>query len=78
MRNAFRDAVYEWAKRDERVVLLSADIGNRMFDAYKTDFPDRFYNVGVAEQNMIGLASGLAMSGLRPVCYTIANFTTYR
>ncbi|MEM8496157.1 MAG: transketolase C-terminal domain-containing protein [Planctomycetota bacterium] len=78
MRNAFRDAVYEWAKRDERVVLLSADIGNRMFDAYKADFPDRFYNVGVAEQNMIGLASGLAMSGLRPVCYTIANFTTYR
>ncbi|MEM1445077.1 MAG: transketolase C-terminal domain-containing protein, partial [Planctomycetota bacterium] len=58
--------------------LLSADIGNRMFDAYKADFPDRFYNVGVAEQNMIGLASGLAMSGLRPVCYTIANFTTYR
>ncbi|MEM7576713.1 MAG: transketolase C-terminal domain-containing protein [Planctomycetota bacterium] len=78
MRNAFRDAVYEWAKRDERVVLLSADIGNRMFDAFKADIPNRFYNVGIAEQNMIGLASGLAMSGLRPVCYTIANFTTYR
>ncbi|MEM8782858.1 MAG: transketolase C-terminal domain-containing protein [Planctomycetota bacterium] len=78
MRNAFRDAVYAWAKRDDRVVLLSADIGNRMFDAFKADFPDRFYNVGVAEQNMIGLAAGLAMAGLRPVCYTIANFTTYR
>ncbi len=78
MRNAFRDAVHELAKRDERVVLLSADIGNRMFDAFKEEFPDRFYNVGIAEQNMIGLASGLAMAGLRPYCYTIANFTTYR
>lgn len=78
MRNAFRDAVYELARRDDRVVLLSADIGNRMFDAFKADFPDRFYNVGIAEQNMIGLAAGLAMSGLRPYCYTIANFTTYR
>ncbi len=78
MRNAFRDAVFEWAKRDERVVLLSADIGNRMFDDFKDRFPDRFYNVGVAEQNMIGLAAGLAMTGLRPVCYTIATFTTYR
>ncbi len=78
MRNAFRDAVYELAQRDERVVLLSADIGNRMFDQFKAEFPDRFYNVGVAEQNMIGTAAGLAMAGLRPYCYTIANFTTYR
>ncbi len=78
MRNAFRDAVYQLAQRDPRVVLLSADIGNRMFDQFKADFPDRFYNVGIAEQNMIGLAAGLAMAGLRPYCYTIANFTTYR
>jgi transketolase len=78
MRNAFRDEIYEIAKSDDRIVLLSADIGNRMFDQFKADFPDRFYNTGIAEQNMIGMAAGLAMAGLRPVCYTIANFLTYR
>ena len=78
MRNAFRDAVAQAAAADERVVLLSGDIGNRMFDGFKADFPDRFYNCGIAEQNMVGMAAGLAMSGLRPVCYTIANFLTYR
>jgi transketolase len=78
MRNAFRDQVHDAAKRDERVVLLSGDIGNRMFDTFKEHFPDRFYNTGIAEQNMVGMAAGLAMAGLRPVCYTIANFLTYR
>ncbi len=78
MRDAFRDRVYELALQDPRVVLLSGDIGNRMFDKFKAQMPDRFYNVGVAEQNMIGMAAGLAMAGMRPVCYTIANFITYR
>lgn len=78
MRNAFRDELFELAKTDDRIVLLSGDIGNRMFDAFKDAYPDRFYNVGIAEQNMVGLAAGLAMAGLRPVCYTIANFLTYR
>ena len=78
MRNAFRDTVTELAEADDRVVLLSGDIGNRMFDDFKQRFPDRFYNCGIAEQNMVGLAAGLAMGGLRPFCYTIANFLTYR
>jgi transketolase len=78
MRNAFAKQITELAKQDGRVVLLSGDIGNRLFDDFKKQCPGRFYNCGVAEANMMGVAAGLAMSGLRPVCYTITPFLTYR
>lgn len=78
MRNAFADEILALARQDPRVVLLSADIGNRLFDKLKAEFPDRFYNCGVAEANMIGVAAGMAQSGLRPFCYTITPFITYR
>ena len=78
MRNAFADELLSLARQDPRVVLLSADIGNRLFDKLKAEFPSRFHNCGVAEANMIGVAAGMAQSGLRPVCYTIAPFITYR
>ena len=78
MRNAFAQQIELLAERDDRVVLLSGDIGNRMFDRFKERFAGRFYNCGVAEANMIGMAAGLAMCGLRPVAYTIAPFITYR
>ncbi|MCX6838535.1 MAG: transketolase [Verrucomicrobia bacterium] len=78
MRNAFADEILSLSRHDPRVVLLSADIGNRLFDKLKAEFPDRFYNCGVAEANMIGVAAGLAQSGLRPFCYTITPFITYR
>lgn len=78
MRNAFADEVLKVATEDPRVVLLSGDIGNRLFDKYKAAFPSRFVNCGVAEANMTGVAAGLALSGLRPVTYTIAPFCTVR
>ena len=78
MRNAFADEITKLAQADKRIVLLSGDIGNRLFDRFKEACPHRFYNCGVAEANMIGMAAGLAMCGLRPVCYTIAPFLTYR
>ncbi len=78
MRDAFAKTIHEIAQHDARVVLLSGDIGNRMFDAFKSEFPDRFYNCGVAEANMVTLSAGLASCGLLPVCYTIAPFITYR
>lgn len=78
MRNAFAHEATRLASADSRVVLLAADIGNRLFDDFKEKHPDRFYNCGVAEANMIGVAAGLAMSGLRPICYTITPFITYR
>lgn len=78
MRNAFAKEVLEIARRDERVVLLMGDIGNRLFDPFKAEFPERFFNCGIAEANMISVAAGLANEGFRPVCYTIAPFVTYR
>ncbi|HLP07696.1 MAG TPA: transketolase C-terminal domain-containing protein [Opitutaceae bacterium] len=78
MRDAFAKIVTELGRQDERLVLLSGDIGNRMFDQFKEEHPDRFYNCGVAEANMVSMAAGLAMAGFRPWIYTIASFLTYR
>lgn len=78
MRNAFADEITKLAQEREDIVLLSGDIGNRLFDKFKEVAPGRFFNCGVAEANMVGVAAGMAASGLRPVCYTIASFLTYR
>ncbi|HEX9782338.1 MAG TPA: transketolase C-terminal domain-containing protein [Opitutaceae bacterium] len=78
MRDAFARTITELGRRDGRLVLLSGDIGNRMFDRFKEYRPRHFYNCGVAEANMVSVAAGLAMSGLRPWVYTIASFLTYR
>jgi transketolase len=78
MRNAFADEITQIAKNDPSVVLLSGDIGNRLFDAFKESNPERFVNCGVAEANMVTMGSGLAMSGMKPVAYTIASFLIYR
>jgi transketolase len=78
MRNAFASEITALAKEDPRVVLVSGDIGNRLFDDFKAAAPGRFVNAGAAEANMIGLAAGMAMTGLRPVVYTINSFLTTR
>lgn len=78
MRNAFADEITRLGAADPRVVLLSGDIGNRLFDKFKDHAAERFYNCGVAEANMMGVAAGMALSGLRPVVYTITPFTTTR
>ena len=78
MRNAFAKAVTELAEVDNEIILLSGDIGNRLFDNFKKNFPNRFYNCGVAEANMTGLASGLASTGFVPITYTITPFNTMR
>lgn len=78
MRNAFADEVDKLAREDERIVVLSGDIGNRMFNDFKAHQPDRFINCGVAEANMMSMAAGFALSGQRPVTYTITPFTTTR
>jgi len=78
MRNAFADELTKLGSEDGRVVLLSGDIGNKLFDKFKAKCPNRFYNCGVAEANMMGVAAGMAMSGLRPVVYTITPFVTTR
>lgn len=78
MRNAFAKEVTACAIEDSRIVLLSGDIGNHLFDTFKEACPKRFFNCGVAEANMTGIAAGLAMCGLRPVTYTITPFNTAR
>jgi transketolase len=78
MRNAFADELTKLGNEDPRVVMLSGDIGNRLFDKFKDKHPSRFFNCGVAEANMMGVAAGMAMNGLRPVAYTITPFVTTR
>lgn len=78
MRNTFADEITRIAQERADLVLLSGDIGNRLFDKFKKIAPDRFYNCGVAEANMVTVAAGMASCGLKPVCYTIATFLTYR
>ena len=78
MRNAFADELTKLARENNKIVLLSGDIGNKLFDNFKKVDDHRFYNCGVAEANMMGVAAGMALSGLRPVIYTIAPFTTTR
>jgi transketolase len=78
MRNAFADELTKLAAADPRLVLLSGDIGNKLFDGFKEVDAARFFNCGVAEANMMGVAAGMALCGLRPFIYTIAPFTTTR
>lgn len=78
VRDAFISTLEEVAGRDARVVLLTGDLGWSVLEPFAERFPDRFYNVGVAEQNMVGIATGLAESGLIPFVYSIATFASLR
>jgi len=78
MRNAFLDEMLAIAAEDESVMLLTGDLGFMVLEPFAERFPDRFFNVGVAEQNMVGLATGLAESGYRPFVYSIATFASLR
>ena len=78
MRNAFADEIAKLGLENKDIVLLSGDIGNKLFDKFKENSADRFYNCGVAEANMMGVAAGMALCGFRPVIYTIASFATTR
>ena len=78
MRNAFIRGLTKLAESDERIVFLTGDLGYKLFDDFATRYPGRFLNAGVAEQNMVGVAAGLASEGFRPFVYSIATFATLR
>lgn len=78
MRNAFAKQLLIEAEKNDKIIFLSGDIGNRLFDSFKLKYPDRFINCGVAEANMTGVASGLSKIGFLPITYTITPFNTYR
>lgn len=78
MRKIFTQTLVELAERDERILLLTGDLGFMALEPFAERFPDRFINVGVAEQNMVGLATGLAEAGFIPFVYSIVTFATLR
>ena len=78
MRKTCLNMVHELAKQDERVVFVGSDLGPGVLDEMKHTMPDRFYMEGVSEQNIVGLAAGLAMEGYIPFVNTIATFITRR
>jgi transketolase len=78
MRNAFVNTLCELAAKDERIWLLCGDLGYSVLERFSERFPDRYVNMGVAEQNMAGVAAGLALSGKVVFTYSIANFPVMR
>src|SRR5436305_9249592 len=78
MRNAFSQALVETALADPRLVLLTGDHGYALFDDFRRRCPAQYLNAGVAEQNMVGVAAGLAKGGLRPVVYGLSAFVPIR
>lgn len=78
MRQAFIEELVQLAGRNGRIFLLTADLGWSVLERFADAYPDRFLNVGVAEQNMMGIATGLARAGYLPYVYSIATFSTLR
>lgn len=78
MRNAFIDELIDAAEKNENIALVVGDLGYSVVEPFAKRFPKRFYNAGVAEQNMMGLAAGLASEGFHVFIYSIANFPTFR
>lgn len=78
MRKSLIKALLELAEQDERVVLLTADLGFMFLEPFMEKFPRRFFNVGIAEQNMVGIATGLAEAGFIPFIYSIVTFAVLR
>jgi transketolase len=79
VRNTFAETLYEAAQADPRIYVVAADISPAgPMAKFAADQPERFINVGVAEQVMIGMCGGLALKGMRPFAYTIATFSLYR
>ena len=78
MREAFSDTLLALAKADPNVLLLTGDHGYALFDAFRSECPRQYINAGIAEQNMVGMAAGLARSGFKPIIYGLAAFIPVR
>jgi transketolase len=78
VRNTFSDTLVRIADADPRVLLLTGDHGYALFDSFRAAHPDRYINAGIAEQNMVGMAAGLARMGFHPFVYGLAAFVPVR
>ncbi len=78
MRNSFIDVLLQKAKQDERIILLTGDLGYGVVDQFARELPRQFINFGINEQTMMSAAGGLASKGFKPFVYSIGNFPTFR
>ena len=78
MRKTVSRFIMEKARADDRIVVIIGDVGFGMFEDFKRRYPSRFFNVGICEQTMIGLAAGMALEGYKPYVYTITPFLIER
>ena len=78
MRRRFGNIISQLAEKDEKLYVIVGDIGYRVFDEFRDKFPNRFINMGICEQSIISVASGMALEGLKPWIYTITPFLIER
>jgi len=78
MRAAFVDGLIQAALKDDRIMLITGDLGYRYLERFREKFPDRFLNIGVAEGNLVSVAAGLSTTGFVPFIYSIATFASMR
>ena len=78
MRRRFGKIISQLAEKDEKIYVIVGDIGYRVFDEFRDKFPNRFINMGICEQSIISVASGMALEGLKPWIYTITPFLIER
>ena len=78
MRKCFADALHSQMAENRKIWVITADLGYKMWDRVREDYPDRFINVGAAEQVMVGIGIGLALEGKIPILYSITPFLLYR
>ena len=78
MRKEFASFLHDEMSYNEKIILLTGDLGYGLWDRIKIDYPDRFYNVMSSEQLMLGAAVGLAMENFIPIVYSITPFAIYR
>lgn len=78
MRSTFINCLIEQARQDDRIFLITPDVGYSVLERFAGEFPDRYLNVGIAEQNAVGVAAGLALSGKLPYVYSMIPFVTMR
>ena len=81
LKNYRRDivnSIIPYARKDKRIILMVCDMGFGVADRFEEEFPDRIFNMGLTEQGTVGIAAGMAMTGLIPVIYSIVNFIAFR
>ena len=78
MRGWFAYYLHKQMSKNNKIWIITGDLGYKMWDQIRIDFPDRFINTGAAEQAMMGIACGLALEGKIPIVYSISTFLLYR